>query len=60
MNIATNEFSEYVLFSEDENNALDSRSETREVRGKPTTYVNCLVGRVANAVEIPWRRAPGM
>ncbi|MGQ3486991.1 DUF6647 family protein [Roseovarius pacificus] len=43
MNIATNEFSEFVLFSENENNALDSRSETREVRGKQTTYVNCLV-----------------
>ena len=43
MNKVTNEFSEFVLFSEDENKALDSRSETREVRRKQTTYVNCLV-----------------
>ena len=43
MNKITNEFSEFVLFSEGENNALDSRSETREVRGKQSTYVNCLV-----------------
>lgn len=43
MDNARNEFSEFVLFSEDENNALDHRSETRDVRGKPTTYVNCLV-----------------
>ena len=43
MNKVSNEFSQFVLFSEDENHALDIRSETREVRGKPTTYVTCLV-----------------
>lgn len=43
MNKVTNEFSEFVLFSEEENNALDSRSEIREARGKQTTYVNCLI-----------------
>ena len=43
MNKVTNEFSEFVLFSEDENKALDSRSETREARGKQITYVECLV-----------------
>lgn len=38
-----NEFNEFVLFSEDENNALDSRAEVRDVRGRQTIYVSCLV-----------------
>lgn len=42
-NIASNEFSEFALFSEDENRALDQRSVEREVRGKPADYVTCLV-----------------
>jgi type I restriction enzyme M protein len=37
------EFNEYVLFSEIENRALDDRSFERDVRGKKTTYVTCLV-----------------
>ena len=41
-NIANNEFSEFVLFSEDENQALDQRSFEREVRGKPAVFVTCL------------------
>ena len=43
MNKITNEFNEFVLFSEDENSALDKRSEEREVRGSKTYFVNCLV-----------------
>lgn len=38
-----NEFNEFVLFSEDENTALDNRAEVKDVRGKLTTYVSCLV-----------------
>lgn len=34
MTKVTNEFNEFVLFSEVENNALDSRAEVRDVRGK--------------------------
>lgn len=43
MKQAAQEFNEFVLFTQNENNALESPSGTREVRGKPTTYVNCLV-----------------
>ena len=43
MNKMTNEFSEFALFSEEENHALDKRSFKKEVRGKPTDYVVCLV-----------------
>lgn len=34
---------EFVLFSEEDNRKLDARCVVRESRGKPTTYVNCLV-----------------
>ncbi|HCP6193933.1 TPA: N-6 DNA methylase [Pseudomonas aeruginosa] len=37
------EFSEFVLFSEEENRALDARVTTREIRGKQVPYVTCLV-----------------
>ena len=43
MNKMTNESSEFALFSEEENHALDKRSFKKEVRGKPTDYVVCLV-----------------
>jgi len=55
MNKVTNEFSEFVLFSEDENNALDSRSETREVRGTTKPYVNCLVRNKAVQLSLEER-----
>jgi len=37
------EFSEFVLFSEEEIKALTARSFEREVRGKSAVFVNCLV-----------------
>lgn len=37
------EFSEFVLFSEDEAHALDARVVMRESRGKQVPYVTCLV-----------------
>ncbi|CAM0124596.1 type I restriction enzyme M protein [Stenotrophomonas maltophilia] len=37
------EFSEFVLFSEDEVRALDSRVFLRDIRGKQVPYVTCLV-----------------
>lgn len=43
MNAMTKDFSEYVLFSEDEVNALESRCVDREVRGKTVRYAECLV-----------------
>ena len=43
MNTAADDFSEFVLFSENEQNALDARTVEREVRGKATSYVKCLV-----------------
>ncbi len=43
MNKLSAEFSEFVLFSEDENLALDHRSQERDVRGKSVTYTTCLV-----------------
>lgn len=43
MNKMTSEFNEFVLFSEDENKALDDRSTERDVRGKPALYATCLV-----------------
>ena len=43
MNKMTNEFSESALSFEKENHALDKRSFKKEVRGKPTDYVVCLV-----------------
>ena len=43
MNKMTNEFSEFALFSEGENHALDKRSFKKEVRGKLTDYVVCPV-----------------
>ena len=39
----TNEFSEFVLFSEEEIRALDERSFEKEMRGKPATCITCLV-----------------
>lgn len=43
MNTAADEFSEFVLFSEKEQKALDARTVEREVRGKAISYVKCLV-----------------
>ncbi len=43
MNKMTNEFSEFVLFSEEENRAPDERSFKRDVRGSLATYTICLV-----------------
>ena len=43
MSKTTNELSEFVLFSEEESRALDERSFEKDVRGKPVTYINCLV-----------------
>ncbi|MGE4545708.1 MAG: N-6 DNA methylase [Pedobacter sp.] len=37
------EFNEFVLFSQEENIALNQRSFEREVRGKMETFVTCLV-----------------
>ena len=38
-----NESTKFVLFSEEENRALDERTFEKEVRGKPATCVPCLV-----------------
>jgi len=43
MNNVASEFTEYVLFSEVENTALDERSFEKELRGKTVTYVKCLI-----------------
>ncbi len=43
MNNIRNESSEFVLFSEEENRRLDERSFEKDMKGKPTTYVTCLV-----------------
>ena len=43
MNTMMDEFSEFVLFSEKENRVLDARSFEREVKGRSTTYIDCLV-----------------
>ncbi len=43
MNKIAAEFSEFVLFSEEEARALDARVVMREARGKPVPYVTCLV-----------------
>jgi type I restriction enzyme M protein len=43
MSKTTAEFSEFVLFSEEENRRLDARIVMRESRGKVTPYVTCLV-----------------
>ncbi len=43
MNKMTNESSEFALFSEEENRALDERTFIKNVRGKPATCVNCLI-----------------
>ena len=43
MNNMTSEFSDFVLFSEEETQALNKRSFEKDVRGKSTTYVTCLV-----------------
>lgn len=43
MSKITDEFSEFVLFSEEENWTLDKRSFEKVVRGKPTIYTACLV-----------------
>ena len=43
MNKMPKEFSDFVLFSEDENLALDQRCFERESRGKSTVYATCLV-----------------
>lgn len=37
------EFNEYVLFSEAENQALDTRTIQRDVKGRQTSYITCLV-----------------
>ena len=36
------DFNEFVLFSEEENQALNERSFERDARGKPVVYVTCL------------------
>jgi type I restriction enzyme M protein len=41
--IAIQAISEFVLFSEADSRALEERTIVREVRGKPTGYVTCLV-----------------
>ena len=43
MNKIAAEFSEFVLFSEEEARALDARVVMREARGKQVPYVTCLV-----------------
>lgn len=43
MNKIPNEFDEFILFSEGENEALDERSFEKEVRGKTFEYIRCLV-----------------
>ena len=43
MNKIAAEFSEFVLFSEEEVRALDARVVMREARGKQVPYVTCLV-----------------
>ena len=43
MNKRTSELSEFVLFSKEENQALDERSFEKDVKGKPATYITCLV-----------------
>ena len=43
MNKMTNEFNEFVLFSEEKNRALDERSFEKNVRGKPATCITCLI-----------------
>ena len=43
MNKATNEFSEFALFSEDENHELDNRSFDKQVRGKTVECIKCLI-----------------
>lgn len=43
MNKIAAEFSEFVLFSEEEVHALDARVVMRESRGKQVPYVTCLV-----------------
>ena len=43
MNNIRNESSEFVLFSEEENRRLDERSFEKDMKGKPTTYITCLV-----------------
>ena len=43
MNKITNKIGEFVLFSEEENRALDERAFEKEVRGKPAICVICLV-----------------
>lgn len=43
MNKITAEFSEFVLFSEEEAQALDARVVMRDSRGKQVPYVTCLV-----------------
>ena len=43
MNKITAEFSEFVLFSEEEAHALDARVVLRENRGNQVPYVTCLV-----------------
>ena len=43
MNQTKNELGEFVLFSEEENRALDERSFEKNVRGRPATFISCLV-----------------
>ena len=43
MNKMTDKFSGFVLFSEEENRALDERSFEKNVRGKPATCITCLI-----------------
>lgn len=43
MNKITPEFSEFVLFSEQEQAALDERSFEKDVRGNATKFISCLV-----------------
>ena len=43
MNKMTDKLSGFVLFSEEENRALDERSFKKDVRGKPATCITCLI-----------------
>ena len=51
MNKMTSEFGDFVLFSEEENQALDKRTFEKDVRGKSTTYVTCLVRNKAGTAK---------
>ena len=47
MNNIKDESSEFVLFSEEENRRLDESTFEKDVKGKPTTYITCLIRKKA-------------